>query len=108
MGRTAHHQSSWHTPSLLLLIKEKEHWWGEDSREQVILFPYSPDLDPQRLILEKRLIEFAGMDRGPDPNEGTVKGEMQIGAPYGVDCMFPYLTGVWSLGYEHYGEQIGV
>lgn len=91
-------------PSLLLLIKEKELWWSEDSREHVILFPYSPNLDPQRLILEKRLIEFANMGSRPGPNEGAVKGEMQIGTPYGVDRMFPYLTGVWSLGHEHYGE----
>lgn len=92
-------------PSLLLLIKEKEDWWGESSGDQAILFPYSPDADPQGQILKKRLMEFAGMARGPDPNEVVVKGEMQIGEPCGADRMLSFLTWVWSIGDIHYGGQ---
>lgn len=65
----------------MLLIKEKEHRWGEDSGDQVILFPYNPDMGPQGLSLGKRLVEFANMGRGPDPAVATMKGELQVGLP---------------------------
>lgn len=84
-------------PSLLLLVKEKPPWASEYSDDQGILFPYHPDEDPQGHTLEKLLIDFAGMKRGPDPKEGSVKNLGQIGLPYGVYDLLPFLTQVWGM-----------
>lgn len=92
-------------PSLLLLVKEMTPWANEGSDDQGILLPYHPVDDPQGQVLEKLLIDFAGMDRGPEPNEGSVKNLGQIGLPYDVNALLPFLMRVWGIENKHYEEQ---
>jgi hypothetical protein len=92
-------------PSLLLLVKEKPPWVSENSEDQGILLPYHPEDDPQGHVLEKLLIDFAGMGRGPDPAEGTVKDPGQIGLSYGISALLPFLMQVWGIENKHYDEQ---
>jgi hypothetical protein len=84
-------------PSLLLLVKEKPPWASENSDDQGILLPYQPDDDPQGHVLEKLLVDFAGMERVPDSKDGSVKNREQVGLPHDVLDLLHFLMKVWGM-----------